>query len=200
MRTSWSRKLGVTLRCNETFFHPAWLSHFTSSEAAEYERPLYAGAQETLLGQLQKIQNRVNRGSYASTYDSLQPLNERFDVASMTVFCKYMNLPPSNELSCIVPPFVQRTRQTWRHTARSNYLKDTPRTEYWRKSFIRRCTSIWNDLPGDVIPANPSVYSSKRRFNRHLKPQSFKTRRLNSGISDTSKYLVPWAMNIGIKK
>jgi hypothetical protein len=59
----------------------------------------------------------------------------------------------------------------------SLYLKEeTPRTKYLRKSFIRRCTSIWNDLPGEVIPANPSVDSFKRRFNRHLKPPGFTTR------------------------
>jgi hypothetical protein len=137
-----------------------------------------------VLAPLQKIQDRANRASCASAHDSLKPLKERLDVVSMPVFYKYMNSPPSNELSRFVPPFIQPKRQTQRHTARSNYLKkDTPRTEYLRKNFIRRCTSIWNDLPGEAIQANPSVDSFKRRFNIHLKPRGlFSHRYLNIDI------------------
>jgi hypothetical protein len=174
VRTSCARKLGVTLRCKNLLPSSSIIPLYKSCirPIAEYGCPLFAGAPKTLLAPLQKIQNRANRAGCASTQELLQPLNERFDVASMAVFYKYMNSPPSDELSRIVPPFVQPTRQTRRHTARSNYLKeDTPKTEYLRNSFIRRCTSIWNDLPGDIIPANPSVDTFKRRFNRHLKPR-----------------------------
>ena len=69
---------------------------------------LYAGAPKRLLEPLKKIQNRVNSTGSASTYDSLQSLNERFDVASMAVFYNYINLPSSDELSRIVPTFVNR--------------------------------------------------------------------------------------------
>ena len=99
-------------------------------------------------------------------HEPLQSVNERFDVASMTVFYNYLNSPPSLGLSRLVPLIVQPKRK---HTARSNYLEaGKPRTKYLKSSFIRSCTSVKDDLPEEVTTKSVSIDSFKRRFNNHL--------------------------------
>lgn len=177
VRTSCARKVGVTLRYKNLLPSSSITPPYRSCmrPTAEYGCLLYAGAPKKLSATLQKIQNRANSAGCASTW--LAPASKWKVWCSIDgCFLQVNEFTSSDEFPHIVPAFVQQSRHTRRYKARSNHLKeDSPRTKYFRNSFIRRCTATWNDLSGDIIPANPSVDSFKRRLNRHLKSRGFKT-------------------------
>ena len=77
----------------------------------------YAGIQKILLALIRKIQNMANRAIPVVLQDPLQSVSEQFDVASMAVFCKYINTSPFLELSRIVLFIVQQIIQKRRYTA-----------------------------------------------------------------------------------
>ena len=82
------------------------------------------------------IQKRANGTFSLAPRGFLQSFSEKFDVASMALFCKCKNSPPSLELSRVVPLnlIVDPTRQTRKHIAQPHYLKlGGPRTEYFEE-------------------------------------------------------------------
>ena len=100
-------------------------------------------------------------------HDSLQSVSEMLHAAAMAVFYKRLISPSSQELfrylRSPLPHVSQMIRQTRRHTTRPNYLNiDTPRTDYLKNSLMRRCISIKNDLPRDVISKSFSVDSQEK--------------------------------------
>ena len=137
----------------------------------EYACPLFIGAPKSHIAPLQHIQNRAVRAATSGNTKAKTPqlIQERFDVASMSVFYKYLYNPPSEELSKLVPDKTKPLRSTRRSTARQDYLEQgTPRQEYLKTSFARRSVATWNRLPAEVITKNPSLDASKRRYNKCL--------------------------------
>lgn len=173
IRSSCNKKLGVILRCKSLLPDDSILPLFNSCirPVMEYACPLFAGAPKSHIAPLQHIQNRAVRAATSGNTKAKTPqlIQERFDVASMSVFYKYLYNPPSEELSKLVPDKAKPLRSTRRSTARQDYLEQgTPRQEYLKTSFARRSVATWNRLPAEVIPKNPSLDAFKRRYNKYL--------------------------------
>ena len=173
IRSSFYKKLGVILRCKSLLPDDSILPLFTSCirPVMQYAYPLFAGAPKSHIAPLQHIQSRSVRAATFGNTKAKTPqlIQERFDVASMSVFYKYLYNPTSEELSKLVPDKAKPLRSTRRSTARQDYLEQgTLRQEYLKRSFAWRSVATWNRLPAEVIPKNPSLDAFKRRYNKYL--------------------------------
>ena len=139
IRSSCSKKLGIILRCKNLLPDESILPLFISCirPVMEYACFLLAGALKSRFTPFQRILNQAVRAAASDNTKAKirQLIQERFDVAFLLVFYKYMYNPPSKEL---VPDRAKPLRSTRRYKTRQVYLEQgIPRQEYLKMSFIR---------------------------------------------------------------
>ena len=133
---------------------------------------LWAGCSQHALSTLDRIQSRMRGLVGDELFASLQSLSHRRNVASLSLFYRYIQGKCSEELHSLVPKkreFPIRTRFSEDCELHPHFL-DLPktRTASHSKSFFARAAALWNSLPPACFPADYDLDLFKVRVNRHL--------------------------------
>lgn len=182
-----SKKLGVLNRAKR-YFDPAQRLMLYKAQIRphmEYCSHLWAGAPHYQLLPFERIQKRAVRiADDPRLSDSLEPLDLRRNVGSLSVFYRIFNGECSEELFNLVPAAQFR----YRTTRRGNRLH-AHHLEAWRssttrfsRSFLPRVCKMWNELPPTVFPQSYDLGSFKRRVNSYLKGRQRSVN--NSDVAD----------------
>ena len=166
-----SKRLGV-LRRLKKFFTPSQffaLYRGLVRPCMEYASHVWGRSPRAHLDYLDAIQSRAVRLiDSPEITSSLQPLHDRRNVASLSLFYRYYNGRCSSELDRCLPPPLRRvggTRQSALSHAYSVELHN-PRLNRRRDSFFVYVSSLWNNLPSSVFPSTYSLDSFKRGVAR----------------------------------
>jgi hypothetical protein len=164
--------LGFLNRCKKYFTPSLALIHKAYIRPKlEYNAHIWSGAPKTTLHLLDRIQKRaiklIGDNNIAESLDSLE---HRRTVSSLSVFYRYFNKRCSSELANCIPPLHEFTRNTrLARNAHQFTLKPTfGRTVKFRDSFFSPTTRIWNALPSLIFPTdyNPQIF--KTNVHRYL--------------------------------
>ena len=167
-----SKKIGGSIRSMK-FLSPEvalYLYKSTIRPCMEYYCHVWAGAPSCYLDLLDKLQKRICRIVGPSLAASLEPLADRRNVASLSLFCRYYFGRCSSELAQLVPLPFSRRRST-RHSDRLHDFSVTiPRCykDVYDNSFFPRTAKLWNSLPIECFPLNYDLSDFKSRINRNL--------------------------------
>ena len=148
-----------------------YLYKSTIRPVMEYCCHLWAGAPRTHLNTLDRVERRVKNLVGKQLADELQPLSQRRDVASLSLFYRYYFGRCSSEISECVPKPQVFSRSTRRATPSTCYRVEVERcrTQSRSNSFFPRTSHLWNKLPMSCFPEQYNIGSFKRRVNRFLK-------------------------------
>ena len=143
----------------------------------EYCCHIWAGAAQSSLACLDRVQNRLQNLVGSDLFTTLQPLSHRRNVASLTLLYRYFHGKCSVELHSLVPPlrtFSARTRFATSTETNHPFFLNTPplRRKFHAESFFPRTTSLWNKLPRDCFPNGYNLKLFKSKVNKHLSSQS----------------------------
>ena len=131
---------------------------------------VWAGALSCCLGFLDKLQKRVCRTVGPSLVTSLEPLANRRNVASLSLFYRYFFGRFSSELTELVA-FTYSLGRSARYSDRLHDFSVTiPRCykDVYVNSFFLRTARLWNSLPIECFPLTYDLNGFKSRINRHL--------------------------------
>ena len=137
----------------------------------EYCCHLWAGAPQTHLHLLDRVEKRAKNLIGQPLASELLPLSSRRDVASLSLFYRYYFGRCSSALSESVPKpkvFSRGTRRANQLTCYHVSLERT-RTKGRSTSFFVRTAHLWNQLPPSCFPVQYDIGSFKRRVNKFLK-------------------------------
>ena len=167
-----SQRIGCLYRACR-FLHPEvvlYLYKSTVRPLMEYCCHLWAGAPSTHLSPLDKVERRVKNLVGPKLFQKLQPLSERRDVASLSLFYRYYFGRCSSELSLCVPQQKVLSRSTRAASFSTLYQVqcERSRTVSRSRSFFVRTSDLWNSLPDSVFPQQYDLDSFKKRVNRFL--------------------------------
>lgn len=168
-----SRKLGVLNRVRR-FFTPDQLCLLYKTQVrscVEYCSHLWDGSAKYLLDALDRLQRRAERiiGN-AEVANTLESLQLRRDVASLSVFYRLYHGECSEELFDLIPPspFLHRSTRAAHRNHRYTVSNIPSRTKKFGDSFLCRTTKRWNSLPAYVFPPSYDMGSFKRGVKKHL--------------------------------
>ena len=136
----------------------------------EYCCHVWAGAPSCHLELLDKLEKRICRIVGPSLAASLEPLDHRRNVASLSLFYRYYFGRCSSELGQLVPLPFSRGRST-RYSDRLHDFSITLPTCYkdvYVNSFFPCSAKLWNSLHIECFPLTYDLSGFKSRMNRHL--------------------------------
>lgn len=154
----------------------------------EYGNVVWIGASDLLLSKLEKIEIRAmrivcgvpNRSSVNQLYidTQWQPLNSRRDFASIKMLFKMINRMCPEYLSALLP---RRVRDGHEINLRNqnDFVPPHTRTTTFKKSFLPRTISLWNQLPEDMHTIG-TVTAFQTRLRQILYPN---VNKLNKCVS-----------------
>jgi hypothetical protein len=168
-----------------------WKLYFTPSDLLniykayirpklEYNSHIWAGASQTSLNYLDKIQKRAIRLINDETVtNSLAPLEHRRIVGALSLYYRYLVGVGtcSTEIRHLMPPLKLFPRNTRGASSAHPYFMEISR---WYKSgygnsFIVRTSKMWNKIPPHVFPNKLSHYT----YNLHIFKKNINTFLLN---------------------
>ena len=147
-----------------------YMYKFTIWLCMEYCCHAWVGTPSCHLEMLDKLQKRVCRTVGPSLAASLEPLGQRWNVASLSIFYRYYFDRCSSELAQLFPLIYCWGRFTrysdWLH----NFSVTIPRCykDVYDNSFFPCIASLWNSLPVECFPLTYDLNGFKSRCNRHL--------------------------------
>ena len=126
-----------------------------------------AGVTSCYLELLDKLQKRTVDPSFAT---SLEPLADRRNVASLSLFYWYYFGRCSCELAQLVPLPFSRGRSTRYSDRLHDFCVTIPRCykDVYVNSFFPRTARLWNSVPIECFPLTYDLNGFKSRINRHL--------------------------------
>ena len=122
------------------------------------------------LGMLDKLEKRVCRIVGPSLAASLEPLDHRRNVASLSLFYRYYFGRCSSELGQLVPLPFSRGRSTRYSDRLHDFSITIPKCykDVYFNSFFPRSAKLWNSLHIECFPLTYDLSGFKSRMNRHL--------------------------------
>ena len=147
-----------------------YLYKSTIRPCLEYCCHVWAGAPKCYLDLLDRLQNRVCKMVGDTLAASLEPLAQRRDVASLSLFYRYYHSKCSSELADLVPVPHPRTRATRYSEGLHDFAVSIPRLckGVYANSFFPRTAKIWNSLPADCFPLTYDLNQFKSNVNKYL--------------------------------
>ena len=167
-----SKKIGALIRSMK-FLSPEvalYLYKSTIRPCMEYCCHVWAGAPSCYLEFLNKLPKRICRTVGPSLTASLEPLANRRNVASLSLFCRYYVGRCSAELAELVPLPYSRGRSS-RYSDRLHDFSVTIRRSYkevYVNSFFPHTARLSNSLPIEFFPLTYDLSGFKSRINRYL--------------------------------
>ena len=167
-----AKKIGA-LRRSMNFLSPEvvlYLYKSTIRPCLEYCCHIWAGAPKCYLDLLDRLQNRVCKMIGDKLAATLEPLAQRRDVASLSLFYRYYHSKCSSELADLVPLPHPRNRATRYSEGLHDFAVSIPRTNkgIYANSFFPRTAKIWNSLPADCFPLTYDLTQFKTNVNKYL--------------------------------
>ena len=163
-----SKKIGALIRSMK-FLSPVvalYLNKSTICPCMEYCCYLWAGAPSCYLELLDKLQKLICR----TVGPSLEPLDHRRNVASLSLFYRYYFGRCSSELAQLFPFPFSRGRSTCYSDRLHDFSATIPRCykDVYVNSFFSRTARFWNSLPLKCFPLTYECSGFKPRISRHL--------------------------------
>ena len=169
-----AQSIGLLKRCKK-YFTPSDLRNIYISyirPKMEYNSHIWAGASQSALQYLDRIQERAKRligDDEASS--SLSPLGHRRDVGCLTLLYRYFHGECACEIRDLVPPLRTFNRQTrFSRSAHPFHVNSMAQrtTHFQNGSFFGRTSRIWNSLPATVFPREFNVAGFKHNVHIFL--------------------------------
>ena len=125
---------------------------------------------QLLLDLLDKLQKRICRIAGPSLAASLEPLSDRRNVASLSLFYRYYFDRCSSELAQLVPLSFSRGRSTRYSDRLHDFSVTIPRCykDVYVNNFFPRTAKLWNSLPIECFPLTYDLGGFMSRIDRHL--------------------------------
>ena len=171
-KTDAPKMVGSLSRSRKFLTPPAILYLYKSQirPRMEYCSHIWAGSSNQVLSGLDRIQERLRGLVGEELFSTLSPLAHRRNVASLSLFYRYVNGKCSEELHSAVPPertFLVRTRFAMSSKSHPHFLT-VPRTRcnFHADSFIPRASKLWNEQPRESFPDEYDLKTFKSRYQR----------------------------------
>ena len=131
---------------------------------------VWAGAPSCYLELLDKLQKQICRTLGPSLAASLKPLAHGWNVASLSLFCRYYFGRCFSELAELVPLPFSWGRSTHYSDRLHDFSVTIPRCykDVYVSSFFPRTARLWNSLPIECFPLTYDLSGFKSRMSRHL--------------------------------
>ena len=142
----------------------------TIRSCMEYCCHVWAGAPSCFLDLLDKLQKQICRIVGPSLAASLEPLANRQNVASLSLFYRHYFGRCSSELAQLVPLPFSLGRSTRYSDRLHDFSVTIPRCykDVYVNSFFPRTAELWNSLPIECFPLTYDLSGFKSKINRHL--------------------------------
>ena len=167
-----SKKIGALIRCVKVLSPEValFLYKYTIRPCIEYCCHVWAGTPSCYLELLDKLQKRICRTVGPSLAASLEPLANRRNVASLSLFYKYYFGRCSSKLAQLVPLPYSRGRSTRYSDRLHDFSVTIPRfyKDVYINSFFPRTGRLWNSLPIECFPLTYNLSGFKSRINRYV--------------------------------
>ena len=136
----------------------------------EYCCHVWVGAPSCYLELLDKLQKWICRNVCPSIAASLEPLAHCWNVASLSLFCRYYFDRCSSEVDKLVPLPYFRERSTCYSDRLYDFSLTIPKCykDVMSTVFFPHTARLWNSLPIECFPLTCDLNSFKSRINRHL--------------------------------
>lgn len=166
------KKIGSLFRVRNCLSPKTILYLYKSSirPCMEYCCHLWAGAPANCLNLLNRLQKRISNIVGPELASGLHSLAHRRDVASLSLFYRYINGRCSDELYQLAPPLKQFARVT-RQACKAHILTvkvPACNKNFYSSSFFPRTAKLWNSLPNTCFPTQYDLQSFKSNVNRFL--------------------------------
>ena len=147
-----------------------YLYKSTVRPCMEYCCCVWAGAPSWYLELLDKLEKRICRTVGPSLAASLEPLTHRWNMASLSLYCRYCFGRCLSELTQLVPLPFSRGMCTRYSDRLHDFSVTIPRCykDVYGNSFFPCTAKLWNSLPIECFPLAYDLSGFKSRINRHL--------------------------------
>ena len=167
-----SKKIGA-LTCSMKFLSPEialYLYKSTIRPCMEYCCHVWAGAPSCYLELLDKLQKQICRTIGSLLAASLELLDHRRNVATLSLFCRYYFGRYSSELVQLVHLPYSRGRSTCYSDRLHGFSVTIPISykDVYGNSFFPCTARLWNSLPIECFPFTYDLSGFKSRINRYL--------------------------------
>jgi hypothetical protein len=163
-----ARKLGALVRVAKYFTSSQLLTIYKSNirPSIEYCSHVWGGSSSVWV--LERIDRRARRLIGAPEDEmNLQTLQQRRDIADLTILYKIYHHKCSTELHELLPPDRIRCRHTRAEAEEHRFLLEniTARTERFKQSYLPRTIIKWNTLPERVFPIEYDPVKFKKNIS-----------------------------------
>ena len=167
-----SKKIGALIRSMK-FLSPEvalYLYKSTIRPCMEYSCHVWDGVPSCYLELLDQRQNRICRTVVPTLAASIEPLADRRNVASLSLFYRYYFGRCSSELAQLVPLLFSRGRSICYFDRLHDFSVTIPRC--YKDALVNiffPCTArLWNSLSKECFRLTYNLNGFKSRINRHL--------------------------------
>ena len=163
----------VSLFRSHNFLSPEsilYLYKATIRPCMEYCCHIWDGSSTTCLRLLDRIQRRIINLIGPNLSLKLHPLSHRRNVASLSLFYKYLHGFCSDELKSLTPAIKTFNRVTRYSTNAHPMTVQMPscNKQFDSSSFFPHVARLWNSLPSSCFPTCYDLQKFKSSINRHL--------------------------------
>ena len=129
-----------------------------------------AGSPGCYLELIEKLQKRICRTFGPSLAASLEPLAHGWNVASLSLFCRYYFGRCSSEMTQLVALLFSQGRSIRYSDSLHDFAVTISRCykDMYFNSFFPRTARLWNSLPIEWFPLTYDFSGFKSRICRHL--------------------------------
>ena len=147
-----------------------YLYKATIRPCMEYCCHIWAGASNSCLSLLDRIQRRITNLIGPNLSLRLHSLSHRRNVASLSLFYKYLHGHCSDDLKLLTPDIKTFNRVTRYSTKAHSMTVQVPscNKHFYTTSFFPRTSGLWNSLPSSCFPTGYDLQRFKSNINRHL--------------------------------